>query len=118
MPPFQPVSPPHTDRSPRRPASIDRWEDEGGSPHPEPIAIKRSAPVRRLATRRRETAQECRERAAADLLRSVSMLTANGRRQMESSAASWAARAAVLERADAGFEARKDAVAQLRCKPA
>ena len=93
---------------PRSP-SLDRWEDEGGSARPEPGLAKVMAPPprRSTSTRRRETAEECRERAAADLLSSVSMLIANERRRMETSAASWTARAELLDRAEANFEARK-----------
>jgi hypothetical protein len=45
-----------------------------------------------------ETAAVCRDRAAADLLAAAAMINANQRIRMESSAASWAARALFLER--------------------
>ena len=54
---------------------------------------------------KRESAAICRERSAADLLASLSMLNANQRQRMETSAAMWAERADVLQR----FE---DALAQ------
>src|SRR5689334_1771226 len=44
-----------------------------------------------------DTAAGCRIRADADLLASVSMLNANERMRMETSAASWSARAELLE---------------------
>ena len=46
----------------------------------------------------KETAGTCRERATADLLKSVSMITANERLTLERSAASWQARATLLDR--------------------
>jgi hypothetical protein len=47
---------------------------------------------------RKDTAATCRERATADLLKSVTMLTANERLILERSAASWSMRAVLLER--------------------
>ena len=41
---------------------------------------------------KRETAEMCRERAAADLLASVATMTAHQRQRMETSAATWTAR--------------------------
>jgi hypothetical protein len=46
---------------------------------------------------KRDTSDNCRERAAADLLKSVTMLTANERLILEQSAASWTLRADMLE---------------------
>src|SRR6184192_1748093 len=46
------------------------------------------------------TAAGCRLRAEADLLASVSMLTANERIRLETSSASWGARAALLQNLD------------------
>jgi hypothetical protein len=46
----------------------------------------------------KDTFEACRERAAADLLKSVTMLTANERLTLERSAASWSLRADMLER--------------------
>jgi hypothetical protein len=45
----------------------------------------------------RDTSEGCRERASADLLKSVTMLTANERLILERSAASWSLRADMLE---------------------
>lgn len=61
-------------------------------------------PVRRMPE---DTAVGCRARAAADLLESVSMTTANQRLRMESSAANWTLRADLLHRLEEGSEARK-----------
>jgi hypothetical protein len=49
---------------------------------------------------KRDTAQSCRERASADLLKSVTMLTANERLILENSAAVWSLRAQLLERVE------------------
>ena len=55
---------------------------------------------------KRDTAAICRERAAADLLASVAMMTAHQRQRMELSAATWTARAAMLQRVEDGSAAR------------
>jgi hypothetical protein len=55
---------------------------------------------------KRESAALCRERAAADLLASVSMLNANQRLRMETSAAMWAERADTLQRVEEGLARR------------
>ncbi|WP_129791875.1 hypothetical protein [Sphingosinicella sp. CPCC 101087] len=47
----------------------------------------------------------CNARAAADRSRAATMDTANGRRRLEGSATSWAARAGLLQRDADGFEA-------------
>lgn len=54
-----------------------------------------------------DTAVGCRERAAADLLASAAMSTRNGRQRLETSAASWTARAELLQRDEDDFEARR-----------
>jgi hypothetical protein len=46
---------------------------------------------------RKDTSETCRERASADLLKSVTMFTANERLILERSAASWNSRARLLE---------------------
>ncbi|MEA3058455.1 MAG: hypothetical protein QOF34_1270 [Sphingomonadales bacterium] len=46
---------------------------------------------------RKDTSGACRERASADLLKSVTMFTANERRVLERSAANWNLRADMLE---------------------
>jgi hypothetical protein len=50
---------------------------------------------------KRDTSEACRERASADLLKSVAMLTANQRLILERSAASWSLRADLLDRVEA-----------------
>ena len=55
----------------------------------------------------RDNAAACRERASADLESASERSTANGRRVLESSAASWTARADLLQRLENKFEARK-----------
>jgi hypothetical protein len=59
-----------------------------------------------------DTVAGCRSRAEADLLASVSMLTANERTRMQISAASWTALALLLERSNQALEARKGATAE------
>ena len=55
---------------------------------------------------KRESAAVCRERSANDLLASVSMLNANQRLRMETSAAMWAERAEMLQRVEDGLARR------------
>ena len=55
---------------------------------------------------KRESAAVCRERAANDLLASVSMLNANQRLRMETSAAMWAERAEMLQRVEESLARR------------
>ena len=69
-----------------------------------PVAAShRSSPTYRV---KRESAEVCRERAATDLLASVSMLNANQRLRMETSAAMWAERAEILQRVEDGLAQR------------
>jgi hypothetical protein len=77
-----------------------------------PVAAKGSSVVRTHS--KRETAAVCRERAANDLLASVSMLNANQRLRMETSAAMWAERAEVLQRVEDGLAKRTAATAAKR----
>ena len=65
-----------------------------------PAASSRSAQMKR------DTSLLCRERAAADLLKSAAMINANQRTRLETSAASWTLRANVLQRVEDSF-ARK-----------
>jgi len=51
-----------------------------------------------------DTVAGCEGRAAADLGRAATMDTLNGRRRLEASAASWSARAALLQQAADGFD--------------
>jgi hypothetical protein len=68
---------------------------------------------------KRESAAICRERAANDLLASVSMLNANQRLRMETSAAMWAERADILQRVEDGLAERtaKTAAARVAAEP-
>lgn len=59
----------------------------------------------RLLKERRDTAEGCRDRATADLVQAGTMNTANGRHVLEKSAASWKARAELLQRIESGPEA-------------
>ena len=67
-----------------------------GSLHSFPAEVRASPKMRA----KRDTADNCRERASADLLRSVTMRTANERMILERSAASWSERALLLERVE------------------
>jgi hypothetical protein len=81
----------------------------------EPIADKSRRPrIAGMADSRerflngpKDNAAACRERASADLESASERSTANGRRVLESSAASWTARADLLQRLEDKFEARK-----------
>lgn len=55
----------------------------------------------------KDTAQACRDRASADLVKSLAMLTANQRQALERSAENWASRALLLERVEQSFEKRR-----------
>jgi hypothetical protein len=63
---------------------------------------------------KRESAKVCRERSANDLLASVSMLNANQRARMETSAAMWAERATILQQVEDGIARRTAATAARR----
>ena len=58
-----------------------------------------SAPPKRGFTK--DTAEACRGRASADLLRSVAVITVNQRRVLERSAEAWMLRADILARVEA-----------------
>ena len=60
----------------------------------------------------RDTSTTCRERATADLLKSVVMITTNERLTLERSAASWEMRAQLLDRVEETERARCQAAAQ------
>ena len=62
---------------------------------------------------KRDTAELCRERAAADLLASTAMINAHQRARMETSAAVWTQRAEMLQRFEE-FSSIKRGVAQFR----
>lgn len=74
-------------------------------------------PIARTKKAAPDTAVGCRIRAEADLLASVTMLTANRRLRLEISAASWLARAALLEVADAHTAAMQDRARSVRIEP-
>jgi hypothetical protein len=80
------------------PAPEHRWISEGSTLNPSPGP---------LVKQRQDTAEGCRDRATADLLEAVTMATAHSRQMLERSAASWNARAELLQRIehelDTGF---------------
>jgi predicted RNA polymerase sigma factor len=73
-------------------------------------AVLKRPPARTLK-QPQDTVAGCRDRAEADLLASVVLSTANERRRLETSAASWSARADMLQRLDDTHAARKAQVA-------
>lgn len=73
-------------------------------------AVPTGTPARTLK-QPQDTVAGCRDRAEADLLASVALSTANERRRLETSAASWSARAEMLQRLDDNHAARKAKVA-------
>jgi hypothetical protein len=80
------------------PAPEPRWISKGSTLNPSPG---------RLLKERRDTAEGCHDRAAADLLEAATMTTAQGRQMLEKSAASWNARAELLQRME---ESGRDAI--------
>lgn len=96
-------------------AGIDNWDNEGGAPCSGSTLA--SAPFQTSGRHRRprlvrprrqpqDTAEGCRARAGADLLRSTTMDTDQGRWRLEHSAASWSARADLLHRLEMSFQRR------------
>lgn len=78
--------------------------------HNLPTEVRASAKV----PIKRDTSETCRERASADLLKSVTMMTANERRALESSAAIWNLRAELLDQVEATARKRAANAAELR----
>jgi hypothetical protein len=71
--------------------------------HPIPLEAKASV---KTTPKHKDTAGTCRDRATADLLKSVTMITANERLTLERSAASWQVRASLLDRLEDSERAR------------
>jgi hypothetical protein len=69
-------------------------------------------PQARSSKQPQDTIAGCRSRAEADLLASVVVSTANERIRLETSAASWNARADMLQRLDDNHAARMAKVAR------
>lgn len=92
--PAHPVQPPVADAAP---SPGQRWLTEGETMNPAPQPRSRDG---------RDTATGCRDRATADLVQALAASTANGRRVLETSAASWNSRADLLQRIETGIEAR------------
>lgn len=103
--------------------AASQWENEGGAMKPssteaaighkpathetKPLQLPPAAGRRRSLKLPADTAVGCRGRAAADLLASVAMPMGNARLRMEASAASWTARADLLQRDEDDFEAQR-----------
>lgn len=83
------------------------WSNQGGS-----VAEAEAAPPVRLRSINKalaDTPGGCRERARADLAAAGLTDTVNGRLRLEHSAASWHARADLIQRLDDSFAARQRA---------
>jgi hypothetical protein len=59
---------------------------------------------------RKDSSEACRERASADLLKAVTMLTANERLTLERSASNWSLRADLLEDAEGRAAERRASI--------
>jgi hypothetical protein len=79
-----------------------------GLGHPIPLETRASAKI----PKHRDTSATCRERATADLLKSVVTITANERLTLERSAANWELRAQLLDRVEETDRARGEAAAR------
>jgi hypothetical protein len=64
----------------------------------------------RKSVLKRDTSAACRERASEDLLKSVTMMTANERLILERSSANWSVRAELLEGVERSAAERRAAV--------
>ena len=103
--------------------AASQWENEGGAISPSTIEaeighklaahginpLQPPLPARKPRSSKLpgDTAIGCRNRAAADLLAAAAMPIGNGRLRMEASAASWTARAELLQRDEDDFEAQR-----------
>jgi hypothetical protein len=76
--------------------------------HPIPFEAKASAKT----PKHKDTAGTCRDRATADLLKSVTMITPNERLSLERSAASWEMRATLLDRIEQSARERAGSPSQ------
>ena len=85
------------------------WDNEGGKTvPPKPGATPVVAPIRgRTHKLPEDTVQGRHDRATADLLQSVIMLTASQQLRLERSAESWCMRASLLDRLEKSFEKRR-----------
>ena len=81
------------------PSPEHRWISHGSTLNPSPGP---------LLKQRQDTAEGCRDRATADLLQAVTIVTANGRQMLERSAASWNARAELLQLGEIDLESRRN----------
>jgi hypothetical protein len=88
------------DRRLAAPAPEHAWVSKGSTLNPSPGP---------LLKQRRDTAEGCRDRATADLFEAATMATTHSRRMLERSAASWNARAELLQCIEAGSETRLNA---------
>lgn len=91
----------------RRAVAVDKGESKSEGVFSQPRTIAHSRPVARTNRAAQDTAAGCRLRADADLLAAVATSTDNQRRRLETSAASWMARAMLLQAMDDDLEARK-----------
>jgi hypothetical protein len=85
-----------------------RCNPMSGLIHSLPFEAKASA----KAPKHKDTSGTCRDRATADLLKSVAMITANERLALERSAAIWELHAELLDRLEETERARGHAASQ------
>jgi hypothetical protein len=94
--------------------AIARWDNEGGAPGTAPEGAELLSPglprFSRAARAPEDTVIGCEARAAANLAEAALASSANARRRLEHSAASWGVRATMIQEQDAGFAARKAAL--------
>ena len=64
------------------------------------------------APKHRDTSRTCRDRATADLLKSIVMMTGNERLTLERSAANWELRAQFLDRVEESERARERTISR------
>lgn len=90
-------------------SALDVWVGEGGAlaapADPAPV-FQRSLPPRGHR-QPQDTAQGCRDRASADLVRAADSPAGQPRWRYEHSAAAWTHRANLLDRIEAGLLARR-----------
>lgn len=84
---------------------LDLPTDDDASPRRRVKSVLPSARARTLKLPE-NTVQGCRDRATADLLEAVTVVTANQRRRLERSAESWTVRAVLLDRLNKSFDKR------------
>ena len=97
-------------RGPATARSVNEGGRTGPAGEAPPPQLTRARSFNKIST---DTPDGCRTRATADLASAVLMDTENGRRRLEHSAATWYARADLIQRLDDSFAARQAAAAAM-----